>query len=32
VIEGIHRIPITVQGTVTLQRLVPIGTINPPKP
>jgi len=29
VIEGVHRIPITVQGTVTLRRLVAIGTLNP---
>jgi Immunoglobulin domain len=29
VIEGIHRIPITVQGTVSLKRLIAVGVLNP---
>ena len=29
VIEGIHRIPITVQGTVVLKRLIAVGVLNP---
>ena len=29
VIEGVHRIPITVQGTVALKRLIAVGVLNP---